>query len=140
MSNFILYQTGYGRKNILHQQTSSDDAVSFSMRFDSETSAGQYNLEKIVYTIGGKEYSESFAEAGIEAVFGVEKEVNAEPDAIVVEGEEIENSDVEMDVVSFDENGNQVSEVSIESAIENAAASVPATLSDIDTLSTRSKM
>ena len=141
LDDAILYYTNQstGEKYTSSADQISDDAVSFSMRFDSETSAGQYNLEKIVYTIGGKEYSESFAEAGIEAVFGVENEVNAEPDAIVVEGEEIENSDVEMDVVSFDENGNQVSEVSIESAIENAQASVPATLSDIDTLSTRSK-
>ncbi len=48
--------------------------------------------------------------------FGVNTEVETNPDAEVVDEAD---TDVDMDVVSFDENGNQISENSITEAIEN---------------------
>ena len=115
-----------------------DDAVSFKISFNNENEKGEYTLEKISYAVDGAEYTEYFAEAGIQAKFGVEAEVESEPDAVVVDENAVNaDNEVQMDVVTFDENGNQVSEESIESAIENAEADIPAVMSIDDEMSSR---
>ena len=65
-----------------------------------------------------KEDSENviyFSEIGIEAKYGVDIEAETCPDAMIVD----ESEDVSMEVVSFDENGNQTSDLSIEEAISD---------------------
>lgn len=94
----------------------SMNAARFSISFEK---SGTYQLDSISFVVDGVEYTEYFSEAGIDARFGVEVAVEVSPDAIVVEPD-VENADVDIDVVTFDENGNQISENSIESALSNA--------------------
>lgn len=105
-----------------------DGAVLFEILFDDLAQTGAYKLDSVTFKVAGKLYTESFSDAGIEAVFGMNAETVAEPDAVLDDGtaEEIES---EMDIVRIDEDGNTVSETSLEAAIESAKAEQPATFS-----------
>lgn len=100
-----------------------DGALLFEMLFNDETQMGVYQLDAVIYQVNGQEYTNLFSEAGIEAVFGVNEEVEVEADA-VIEGENSEVSaeeDIDLDIVRIDENGNTISEISMEEAISNAS-------------------
>ena len=87
-------------------------AILFSMNFE-EGQSGTYLLESLEYTMNGVVYSGSFSEGGIETRFGVEKEVETDPDAVIVDEEEIP-----VDIVTVDENGQVTSQNSIAEAID----------------------
>lgn len=90
------------------------NAARFSFVLASE---GTYQLKAITVIVEEEKYTEYFSEAGIDARFGVAVAVEVTPDAVVTETEEPE---VDIAVVTFDENGNQVSAESIASALSNA--------------------
>lgn len=92
------------------------NGLRFSEIFADESRNGEYVLDAIIYEKDGQEYKLSLSDAGMDVKFGVNTEVETNPDAEVVD-EAV--ADVDMDVVSFDENGNQTSEDSITEAIEN---------------------
>ena len=94
-----------------------EDALLFEVSYEDSAETGTYKLDSIIYTISDEMYTIEISQAGIEAQYGVNKEVETKEDANVVEGDSGEST-VEAEVVSFDENGNQVSENSIEEAIE----------------------
>lgn len=105
-----------------------DNAILFEMLFDNENQVGAYQLDSVTFKVDGEEYTETFAAAGIEVVFGVNQGVESNPDAVVDDGSIDETEGVDIDVVRIDENGDTVSETSIEEAIDNASAGQSATL------------
>ena len=92
------------------------NGLRFSETFADESRTGEYALDAIIYEKDGQEYQINLSDAGMDVRFGVNTEVETNPDAEVVDEA---TTDVDMDVVSFDENGNQTSEDSIADAIEN---------------------
>lgn len=95
------------------------NGLRFSETFADESRTGEYALDAIIYEKDGQEYQINLSDAGMDVRFGVNTEVETNPDAEVVdEGA----ADVDMDVVSFDENGNQTSENSIADAIATQKA------------------
>lgn len=90
------------------------NGLRFSETFADESRTGEYALDAIIYEKDGQEYQINLSDAGMDVRFGVNTEVETNPDAEVVDEA---TTDVDMDVVSFDENGNQTSEDSIADAI-----------------------
>lgn len=95
------------------------NGLRFSETFADESRTGEYALDTIIYEKDGQEYQINLSDAGMDVRFGVNTEVETNPDAEVVDEA---TTDVDMDVVSFDENGNQTSEDSIADAITNQKA------------------
>lgn len=110
----------------------TDGGILFEIAFQYEGQAGAYQLDSVTYVIGGKSYTEDLVAAGITAVFGMEQEVESNPDGIIVEegtSDSEASESVEIDIVQTDENGNVTSETTYEEAIGSATASTPATMS-----------
>lgn len=95
------------------------NGLRFSETFADESRTGEYALDAIIYEKDGQEYQINLSDAGMDVRFGVNTEVETNPDAEVVDEA---TTDVDMDVVSFDENGNQTSEDSIADAIATQKA------------------
>lgn len=95
------------------------NGLRFSETFADESRTGEYALDAIIYEKDGQEYQIRLSDAGMDVRFGVNTEVETNPDAEVVDEA---TTDVDMDVVSFDENGNQTSEDSIADAITTQKA------------------
>ena len=114
-----------------------DGALLFEMLFQKEEQKGQYQLDELTYKVGENTYTEAFKEAGIDVSFGVETDVETNPDAYV-ENDSEENVDADIDVVRIDEEGNVISEDGISEAIQNVAEDNIATYS-VQTANTRSK-
>ncbi len=95
------------------------NGLRFSETFADESRTGEYALDAIIYEKDGQEYQICLSDAGMDVRFGVNTEVETNPDAEVVDEA---TTDVDMDVVSFDENGNQTSEDSIADAITTQKA------------------
>ncbi len=91
----------------------------FTMDFLDAASVGVYTLDKITYVKKETEHEISLVDAGMNVQFGVNEEITTNPDAEVVDESTVDGStEADLDVVRFDENGNQVSEDSIADAIE----------------------
>ncbi len=82
----------------------------------TEQDAGVYQLNSIAYKYQKQDYLIEFSAIGIEAYYGVNTEVNTSPDAEIID----EDSEIETNIVSFDENGEQQSENSISEAISES--------------------
>lgn len=95
------------------------NGLRFSETFADESRTGEYALDAIIYEKDAQEYQIRLSDAGMDVRFGVNTEVETNPDAEVVDEA---TTDVDMDVVSFDENGNQTSEDSIADAITTQKA------------------
>ena len=95
------------------------NGLRFSETFADESRTGEYALDAIIYEKDGQKYQINLSDAGMDVRFGVNTEVETNPDAEVVDEA---TTDVDMDVVSFDENGNQTSEDSIADAIATQKA------------------
>lgn len=95
------------------------NGLRFSETFADESRTGEYALDAIIYEKDSQEYQINLSDAGMDVRFGVNTEVETNPDAEVVDEA---TTDVDMDVVSFDENGNQTSEDSIADAIATQKA------------------
>lgn len=95
------------------------NGLRFSETFADESRTGEYVLDAIIYEKDSQEYQINLSDAGMDVRFGVNTEVETNPDAEVVDEA---TTDVDMDVVSFDENGNQTSEDSIADAIATQKA------------------
>ena len=91
------------------------DGILFNLPPAGESQKGIYSLQTIQYTANDDSVTIILKDIGIDVKYGVETEVDGSPDAYIVDEE-----DLDLDIVSFDEDGNQISEDSIESAIENA--------------------
>lgn len=108
---------------------SIDNAFLFEMTFQNADQIGAYQLNSVRFRVEEEYYTEYFAEVGIEAVFGVNQEVLSNPDAVVDDGTSEETEGIDIDVVRIDENGDTISETSIEEALGYANAGQVAALS-----------
>ena len=107
----------------------TEEALLFEIECNTQDS-GKYQLDGIEYTYQGQNMLIEFSSLGIEAYYGVDTEISTNPDAEIVD----DNSDAEIEtnIVSFDENGEQQSENSISEAIEESESdSVEATAGDM---------
>ena len=93
-------------------------AVLFSMDF-VEGQVGIYSLEGLEYTLNGVLHSGNLDEIGIETRFGVGKEVETAPDAVIVDQEEIT-----AEIVTVDEDGQVSSQNNISEAIDEAQSKI----------------
>ena len=91
-----------------------ENGLRFSMNYTSQSQAGEYVLDYLNYTMNGKSYTVLFDTTGMDIRYGVGIDVERTPDAEVVDEPE---SAVDMEVVTFGENGQQTSEQSIADAI-----------------------
>ena len=110
------------------------DGILFEKTFTDESQSGQYILDSLAYLIGEEVYTIRFFDIGINASFGVNTEVETEADGEIVDDDESgdssaleETPEIEYGVVSFDENGEQISENSIKDALLDSAADAVAT-------------
>lgn len=97
------------------------DAYLFSKEYTQNSETGTYRLESITYISNGVEVTQSLSEYGYDIRYGVNKEVDTNPDGVVAEETDDTANVVDLDVVTIDENGNTVSQNSIEEAIQEAA-------------------
>ena len=93
------------------------NTVVFSILHQNQENAA-YQLIVLRYMINGKEYSVNFAEIGMNIKYGVNKEVETEPDGRVVTEED--SAAEEANVVVTDAEGGVLSEQDILDAIENS--------------------
>ena len=96
-----------------------EGAVLFTMDF-SNGQSGVYNLESVEYIIDGVKYRVNFGESGMETKFGVDRNVETNPDAVVVEENDDVESSEEFEIVTIDEDGNTTSMDTIGDAIKAA--------------------
>ena len=94
------------------------NAFLFTKQYTQEEESGVYKLESVTFLLDGQEVTKNFADAGFDVSYGVNQEVETNPDAVVTE--ESDNTDADLDIVTIDENGNTVSQDTIGDAIENA--------------------
>ncbi len=88
--------------------TISGDSLLFTMNFDNEDYTGEYSVSSMEYMVGGQIYTIDLEAIGIEARFGVNVEVDANPDGIIVDEEKVGLSDA--DITITDSKGDRVSE------------------------------
>ena len=106
-----------GKKYQVTASKSESDALLFEISYVNNAETGTYILDSLSYIVAGNGYTIEMNQAGINAKYGVNKEVATEADAEVVD-DDSEKSEIQTEVVSFDKDGNQLSENSIEEAIE----------------------
>lgn len=101
-----------------------DNMVRFTMEYTDVSQKGIYELVNIWYCSDGREYDIVLSDSGMDVRYGVEQEVDAEPDEILMDPDVLE--EVEANVVTLDENGNTVSEQTMEDVLKQADAASPA--------------
>ena len=111
-----------GEQSTLESAKINGNAVLFTESYLESSAEGVYTLYSYEITVNGKTYTQVLSEAGVNVSYGVNQEVDSQPDAYVVNEDETTN-DVDYNVVSFDESGNQTSEDSIADAIEEGSES-----------------
>ncbi len=92
--------------------------VRFSMEYQDEASAGVYELTSLSWEQGGKLYQAALADLGMQVQYGVNQQIEAEPDEVLLDKEVLE--EVEENVVTMDENGNPASESTVENILGKA--------------------
>ena len=96
---------------------SNEEALMFDMSYVKNAETGEYQLDSLDYSVSGENRKIEFSEAGIDAKYGVNTEVETDADAQISNPDSSSDNEIVEDVVSFDEEGNQISENSIEEAI-----------------------
>lgn len=120
-----------GKTKEVQAVTLEEGLAEFQMDFTSEAQSGIYKLYSIrlQYEVINKEtgvISENLWQeidlpgSGIHATFGVNEQPLTVPDAVAVSEEGQESSGVSADIVTLDEQGNAISEKSIEEALDAA--------------------
>ena len=95
-----------------------DNMVKFSIEYTDESQAGVYELTSVNYQVTGATYELLFDDLGMDVSFGVNQEIDTEPDEMLVDEQMLE--EVEANVVTMDENGNTVSEQSVKDVLQEA--------------------
>lgn len=114
----LFLQKKDGEQYALEASAIDGNAMLFTEKYPDENKTGVYTLYSYEVTVNGVVYTQVLSEAGVNVSYGVNCDIESQPDAQVVNEEDTE-PDVDYDVVSFDKDGNQISEESIASAIEN---------------------
>ena len=112
----LYIQNKDGEQYTLEASEIEGNAILFAENYQDENQTGVYTLYSYEITVDGIVYTQVLSETGVDVSYGVNCDVESKPDAQLVDESAAET---DMDVVSFDEDGNQTSEDSIASAIEN---------------------
>lgn len=112
----LYIQNKDGEQYTLEASEIDGNAILFAENYQDENQTGVYTLYSYEITVDGIVYTQVLSETGVDVSYGVNCDVESKPDAQLVDESAAET---DMDVVSFDEDGNQTSEDSIASAIEN---------------------
>ncbi len=114
----LYYQNQAGQEYITDAAAIVDNMVKFTMEYADNTQTGIYQLVEVRYRADGKEYRAVLAELGMEVTYGVNQDVETEPDDILLDEDILE--EVEANVVTMDGEGNPVSENSLGDILEEA--------------------
>lgn len=98
----------------------ADDLALFSMEFKEVSQSGRYVLKSISYTENGMKRIVQLSNLDMNVAFGVNTTVDAEPDDLLVNEEALK--EIEANVIELDEDGNAISENTIENVLGNAQA------------------
>lgn len=114
-----------------HEKVSAqyEDLALFSMEFADASWAGAYELVSISCTLEDEAYELLLSDMDLTARFGVNTDVDANPDDVFYEDEDL--SDVDANVVTMDENGAVVSEKTVEDVLDNGIGSGMRRFSDM---------
>lgn len=115
----------------------TQNVVLFTINHEEQQEAA-YELVGMTYVIAGEEYSINFADAGMNMKYGVNKEVEVNPDEFVMP-EDDSTAEVEANVVTTDEEGQVLSEQDIQQALQNSESSLPSTQAIDEALSSARK-
>ena len=96
------------------------ETLVFEKEYTKTSESGEYVLEGISYGSEENQTYIDFSEIGIEAKYGVNCEVETDPDAYTVDEEQEIDTDVSQNIVTFNEDGTTVQQNSIPEAIEAA--------------------
>ncbi|MCI9446798.1 MAG: hypothetical protein HFH36_05310 [Lachnospiraceae bacterium] len=96
----------------------ADNMVKFTMDYKDKSQSGIYELVSVRYQADGRTYEVLLDGLGMDVSFGVNQEVETEPDEVLMDVPSPE--EVEANVVTFDENGNTVSEQTMEDVLQEA--------------------
>lgn len=88
----------------------AEDMALFSMDFANEMQNGVYELTGITYETDTEQGKIEFSKLDMQVTFGVGTAVEAKPDQIISEEEPGTAADLDVDVITVDENGNVISE------------------------------
>lgn len=105
-----------------------EDMVLFELAFDNESQTGAYELLLLTYTLDGEECTVDLADEEMEVRFGVNKEVETNPDQFLVEdgAETAVDADMEASVVTMNEDGEVVSETTVADVLNNGMGEIAA--------------
>ena len=105
-----------------------EDMVLFELAFDNESQTGAYELLSLTYTLDGEECTVDLADEDMEVRFGVNKEVETNPDQFLVEdgAETAVDADMEASVVTMNEDGEVVSETTVADVLNNGMGEIAA--------------
>ena len=106
-----------GKTYQVEMTQSNEEALMFDISYVKNAETGEYQLDSLDYSVSGENRKIEFLEAGIDAKYGVNTEVKTDADAQISNPDSSSDNEIVEDVVSFDEEGNQISENSIEEAI-----------------------
>lgn len=90
----------------------AEDMALFSMDFSEESKNGVYELMGISYETGTARGTIEFSGLDMQVTFGVGTAVEAKPDQIISEEEPGTAADLDVDVITMDENGDVISKES----------------------------
>lgn len=98
-----------------------ETAIHFAITYSDESETGTYSLDMVEYVVGEETEKISLPEIGIDITYGVNENVETEPDAVVTKIEDEKSAaETELDIVSLDEEGKVISKSSIPEAIASA--------------------
>lgn len=96
----------------------AEDMVLFSMDFNDEKQNGVYELTGIEYEVDGQQGEITFSSLDMDVLFGVGETIEAKPDQIISEEDPAAAMDLDVDVITMDENGNVISENTSENSLK----------------------
>lgn len=105
-------------------------AIAFSVDYTDESQTGIYHLLKVSVDVNDVTYDMNLNAMGINSRYGVNRDCETTPDAVVEEGDAVgegrmsEQPGVAATFLTFDENGDVIEDESAENAITEATAEV----------------
>ena len=95
----------------------AQDMMLFSIEFSKNADSGEYQLVGVSYQKDGREYQIEMAGLEMDVRFGVNTSVETEPDQVLAD--EAALADIDAQVVTMDENGEVISENTVEDVLNN---------------------
>ena len=124
----VYSREGSGESQEVQASELQESSVLFQMDYVEESQAGVYQLLAVRMTVNGEEYELDFQEAGIDSRFGVNRECETEPDAVVEEiaegAQSTGNKENDVTFVTVDSEGNLEEKGTVEEVLSEASERV----------------